>query len=201
VTVSCRFRWFCPILRRAWRPAADQIPDRRVGNADPGISPVPGVDGVATYSEKLLVGYRWYQQRGVEPAFPFGHGLDYTSFKFADLRADVTEMLIRVTFSIRNVGSRRGKAVPQLYVTFPPETGEPPAQLEAFHVVRLEPGQVREVAMEIPIDDFALYGAVSQSRVVGAGMYEIQLGVSSVDRRLNSEVEIRPQGGSGARLR
>ena len=51
----------------------------------------PGVGDVATYSEELLVGYRWYQQQGVEPAFPFGHGLGYTSFEFADLRAEVAE--------------------------------------------------------------------------------------------------------------
>ena len=139
----------------------------------------PGVDGVATYSEELLVGYRWYQQQGVEPAFPFGHGLGYTSFEFADLRAEVTEALISATFKIRNVGSRHGKAVPQLYVTFPPAADEPPAQLKAFQVVRLEPGQVSEVRMEISIDDLAIYDDVSQSRVVRAGTYGIYLGVSS----------------------
>jgi beta-glucosidase len=137
----------------------------------------------------------------VELAFPFGYGLGYTSFEFADLRAEVTEALIGVTFSVRNLGSRRGKAVPQLYITFPPVAGEPPAQLKAFQVVRLEPGQVSEVRMEISMDDLAIYDDVSQSRVVRAGIYEIQLGASSVDLRLNAEVEIRSQGGSGARLR
>ena len=63
----------------------------------------------------------------IAPAFPFGHGLGYTAFEFADLRAEVTEALIGVTFSVRNVGSRRGKAVPQLYVTFPPVRASRPA--------------------------------------------------------------------------
>jgi beta-glucosidase len=148
------------------------------------------VNGVATYSEELLVGYRWYQQQGVEPAFPFGHGLGYTSFEFADLRAEATEGLICVTFSVRNVGSRRGKAVPQLYVTFPAATGEPPAQLKAFQVVRLEPGEVSEVGMEIPADDLAIFGDDSGTCVV-PGMYEIQLGISSVDLRLGTAVEVR----------
>ena len=150
----------------------------------------PGVNGVATYSEELLVGYRWYQQRGVEPAFPFGHGLGYTSFEFADLRAQVMEALIDVTFSVRNVGSRRGKAVPQLYVTFPPDAGEPPGQLKAFQVVRLDPGEVSEVDMEIPIDDLAIYDDQYGSRVVRAGTYEIQLGASSLDLRLKAAVQV-----------
>jgi beta-glucosidase len=94
-----------------------------------------------------------------------------------------------VTFSVRNVGSRPGKAVPQLYVTFPPEAGEPPAQLKAFQVVRLEPGEVSEVGIEIPIDDLAIYDDDSRSRVV-PGVYEIHLGVSSVDLRLKADVQV-----------
>ena len=97
--------------------------------------------------------------------------------------------LIGVTFSVRNVGSRPGKAVPQLYITFPAEAGEPPAQLKAFQVVRIEPGQVSPVGMEIPIDDLAIYDDDSRSRVV-PGMYEIQLGVSSVDLRLKVDVQV-----------
>ena len=199
-----------PAVIHAWFPGeqfAPALAEVLVGQAEPGgrlpitfptdesTTPIrepdqyPGVDGVATYSEELLVGYRWYQERGVEPAFPFGHGLGYTSFEFADLRAEATEALIGVTFSVRNVGSRPGKAVPQLYVTFPPEAGEPPAQLKAFQVVRLEPGEVSQVGMEIPIDDLAIYDDDSRSRVV-PGMYEIQLGVSSVDLRLKADVQV-----------
>jgi beta-glucosidase len=100
------------------------------------------------------------------------------------------EALIGVRFSVRNIGSRRGKAVPQLYVTFPTAAGEPPAQLKAFQVVRLDPGQVSEVRMEIPIDDLAIYDDQYGSRVVRAGTYEIHLGVSSADLRLKAAVQV-----------
>lgn len=141
----------------------------------------PGVDGVATYSEELLVGYRWYAERGIEPVYPFGHGLGYTSFDFDDLHAEVTEAGIGVTFSVRNSGSRRGKAVPQIYVTYPPDAGEPPAQLKAFEVVRLEPGQAQQVEITIALDDLAIFDERSRSRVVPSGTYELHLGVSSAE--------------------
>ncbi len=200
-----------PALLHAWFPGeqfAPALAEVLVGRAEPGgrlpitfptdesSTPIrephqyPGVDGVVTYSEELLVGYRWYQQRRIAPAFPFGHGLGYTSFELADLRTELTEALIGVTFSVRNVGSRRGKAVPQLYVTFPPEAVEPPGQLKAFQVVHLEPGEVSEVGVEIPVGDLAIYDDQHQSRVVRAGTYEIHLGFSSVDLSLNAAVEI-----------
>jgi beta-glucosidase len=200
-----------PAVIHAWFPGeqfAPALAEVLIGDAEPGgrlsitfptdesATPIqephqyPGVDGVATYSEELLVGYRWYQGRGVEPVFPFGHGLGYTSFEFADLRAEVTEALIGLTFKIRNVGSQGGKAVPQLYVTFPPEAGEPPAQLKAFQVLHLDPAEIREVAMEIPVDDLAIYDDQYGSRVVRAGTYEIHLGVSSVDLRLKAVVQV-----------
>jgi beta-glucosidase len=76
-----------------------------------------------------------------------------------------------------------------LYVTFPPEAGEPPAQLKAFQAVRLEPDDASEVGMEMPVDDLAIFGDGSRSRLV-PGMYEIQLGVSSADLRLNAAVQV-----------
>lgn len=148
------------------------------------------MEGVATYSEELLVGYRWYQDRGVEPAFPFGHGLGYTSFEFDDLRTEVSIAGIGLTFTVRNVGRRRGKAVPQVYVTCPPDAGEPPVHLRAFDAKRLESGEVRDVSIDIPFDDLAIFDDESQSRVVLAGRYEIQIGVSSLDHRLRATVQI-----------
>jgi beta-glucosidase len=81
------------------------------------------------------------------------------------------------------------EAVPQLYVTFPSEAGEPPAQLKAVQAVRLEPGQVSELGIEIPVDDLVIFSDGSRSRVV-PGRYEIQLGASSADLRLKAAVQV-----------
>jgi beta-glucosidase len=196
-----------------WFPGeqfAPALADVLIGRAEPGgrlpitfpthesVTPVqdpgqyPGVKGVATYSEELLVGYRWYQDLSIKPAFPFGHGLGYTSFEFDDLRTEVTMAGIGLTFGVRNVGPRPGKAVPQVYVTFPPDAGEPPVQLKAFDAVRLEPGEVRDLSIDIPFDDLAIFDDESQSRVVPAGRYEIQIGVSPLDHRLRAAVQIGP---------
>ena len=150
----------------------------------------PGLDGVATYWEELLVGYRWYQERGIEPAYPFGHGLGYTSFDFDDLRAAVTEAGINLSLSVRNIGSRRGKAVPQIYVTYPSEAGEPPTQLKAFEAIRLEPGEGRQVEINIPLDDLAIFDERSRSRVVPPRAYEIHLGLSSAELLLKAGLQI-----------
>ena len=90
-----------------------------------------------------------------------------SSFDFDDLRAEVTEAGISLAFSVRNVGSRRGKAVPRIYITYPSCAGEPPAQLKAFEVVRLEPGEPRRVMIDIPLDDLAIFDELSGSRPPG----------------------------------
>jgi beta-glucosidase len=137
-----------------------------------------------------LVGHRWYQQRGIQHAYPFGHGLGYTSFDFDDLRAEVTEAGISLAFSVRNVGSRSGKAVPQIYITYPADAGEPPAQLKAFKVLRLEAGEARQVMIDIPLDDLAVFDELSQRRVVPPGAYDIHLGVSSAELPLKAGLQI-----------
>jgi beta-glucosidase len=136
-----------PAVIHAWLPGeqfATALADVLSGREEPGgrlpitfptdqsATPIrephqyPGVDGVASYSEELLVGYRWYRERGVQPAFPFGHGLGYASFQLADLRADVMEALIGVSFSVRNIGSRRGKAFRSCTSLFRPRLASRP---------------------------------------------------------------------------
>ena len=149
-----------------------------------------GVNGVATYSEELLVGYRWYQDRGVEPAYPFGHGLGYTTFDFDHLRAELTEAGIGLTFIVRDIGSRPGKAVPQIYVSYPSDSGEPPAQLKALEVIHLQPAEALQIEIGIPLDDLAIFDELSGSRVVRPGAYAIHLGVSSAELLLKAEVQI-----------
>lgn len=100
------------------------------------------------YDEGVLVGYRWYDARGIQPAYPFGFGLSYTSFAFSDLRIDGT----RVTFTVRNTGARRGAAVPQLYVGLP---GGPPWQLRGFTKVWLDPGASETVTLTLTDRDLS----------------------------------------------
>merc|ERR1711964_678695 len=86
----------------------------------------PGKNGVSLYSEGLEVGYRWYAAHDVEPAYPFGHGLSYTTFKYNKLQVDGRT----ITCKVKNNGGVDGSEVAQLYLEFPKEAGEPPKQLK-----------------------------------------------------------------------
>lgn len=106
------------------------------------------------YHEEFLVGYKWFDARGIEPLFPFGFGLSYTTFEFSALEArwlDDTPGARRlaVSFDLRNTGLREGAEVAQIYLGLPPETGEPPRRLIGWAKVRLQPGERRRVTVEI----------------------------------------------------
>jgi beta-glucosidase len=89
----------------------------------------------ANYTEKLHVGYRWYDAHSVTPKYPFGHGLSYTSFGYSNLEATTAS----VSCSVRNTGQVKGSEVAQLYLAFPEESGEPPLQLKGFAKVSVAP--------------------------------------------------------------
>ena len=84
----------------------------------------PGINGKVHYSEGLLVGYRWFDQRGIKPLFPFGHGLSYTKFRYSGLRVTPRRDGATVRFTLRNVGRRAGAEVAQVYVGAPARAGE-----------------------------------------------------------------------------
>ena len=86
----------------------------------PGVKVPTGLQ--STYTEKLEVGYRWYDAHGVTPKFAFGHGLSYSSFEYSDLQVSG----LTVSFSVKNTGTRAGNEIPQMYVGFPESAGEPP---------------------------------------------------------------------------
>ncbi len=93
----------------------------------------PAVNGHYVYSEGLRVGYRWYDATGVEPLFPFGFGLSYTSFDFANLgvttNGSAASPTVEVSADVTNTGSRRGAEVAQVYLGLPDGLGEPPRRL------------------------------------------------------------------------
>jgi beta-glucosidase len=145
----------------------------------------PGVNGTARYSEGLLVGYRWYDARGQQPAFAFGHGLSYTTFEFGRLRVVPSSRRGGVTarVRVRNTGEREGAEVVQLYVGFPQGAGEPPKVLKAFAKVELDAGERTTVALRLDRRDLSVWSDAGDRWVSPAGRYTLMVGDSSRDIR------------------
>jgi beta-glucosidase len=152
----------------------------------------PGVNGVATYSERLQVGYRWYDAQGQDPLFPFGYGLSYTRFSFGHLTVGRPDRDGRVTvgLDVRNTGSRTGAEVAQVYVTDPASAGEPPRQLKGFAKVTLRPGQVRHVRLTLDRRAFSVWDTAAQRWTVPGGRYTIAAGDSSRNLPLSASVTL-----------
>jgi beta-glucosidase len=116
----------------------------------PGVETANGLE--QWYSEGIFVGYRWYDQQGIEPLFPFGHGLSYTRFEYSDLSIRPAGDGFDVSFELRNTGRAKGAAVPQVYIG-PPREGLPqghavtPQKLAGFERIELAPGDVGQVTV------------------------------------------------------
>ena len=149
----------------------------------------PG-DLEVAYGEDVLVGYRWYDAKNIEPLFPFGHGLSYTQFALSDLEVRQDGDAWRATVVIRNIGIRAGAEVVQLYLQMPEATGEPVHQLKGFQRVRLEPGERRRVSFELGSDDLGCWDVSQKRWHVVAGLYRVYVGRSSRDLPLSAGFNI-----------
>ena len=157
----------------------------------------PGVNGNSTYSEKLDVGYRWYDAHQVQPLFPFGYGLSYTHFKLSHLRVTPAKVSgtnskvnVQVDLQVNNAGTRDGAEVIQIYVQQPEKNGEPPRQLRAFKKVDLKAGQSRMVRLELNARSFSIYDPDRHAWKMPRGKYTILVGTSSRDLPLQGDVEV-----------
>jgi beta-glucosidase len=152
----------------------------------------PGVKGNAVYSEKLLVGYRWYDAQNVAPLFPFGYGLSYTTFAVNKLSVSrfSGRAGVRVAFNVVNTGSRAGAEVVQIYVAAPPDAGEPPRQLKGFAKVKLKPGETRHVTITLDQRAFSIWDPSAGHWVLAPGQHQILVGTSSRDLPLRSTVVV-----------
>jgi beta-glucosidase len=146
----------------------------------------PGVDGTAVYSEGLLVGYRWYDAKGLTPLFPFGYGLSYTTFRLSDMKVAVNPASVVVSYLLTNTGSRAGADVTQVYVSDPPSTGEPPQQLKGYAKTWLEAGQSKLVSVTLPPSAFRYWDSATGLWSTAHGVYGIRLGDSSVGQPLEA---------------
>eukprot|EP01047_Picozoa_sp_COSAG01_P045783 COSAG01_NODE_4245_length_5210_cov_1.702074_3_plen_176_part_00 len=141
----------------------------------------------SNHSERLEVGYRWYDSHASEPAYPFGHGLPgYSSFRFSGLQASTTS----VNFTLQNIGSVAATETPQLYVSFPRAAGEPPWQLKGFEKVFLGGGHQAVVSMRLKPRDFSVWSVESHSWTLVKGTFGVAVGSSSRDHRLEGAIVV-----------
>jgi beta-glucosidase len=199
-------------LLEAWYPGQDggtAIAHVLFGDADPGgrlpatfpqqesdlptagdPQKYPGVANEETYKEGVAVGYRWYDGRGITPAFPFGFGLSYATFRFTGLAVDPSGTGARVTVTVTNTGSRAGTAVPEVYLGLPSSAAvpQPPRQLKGFAKVALAPGQSARVSVGLVERAFAYWDVSSRSWRVAPGCYGVMVGSSSRDLPLHGVI-------------
>ena len=141
----------------------------------------PGNGMFVEYKEKLEVGYRYYDRHTDEIAYPFGHGLSYTTFEYGNLCMDG----YRGSFTVKNTGDVAGTEIAQLYVSDPVSTvPRPIKELKKFFKVELQPGEQKTVTFEIGERDMAYYNPSLHRWVAEDGKYYVLIGSSSQDIRL-----------------
>lgn len=148
----------------------------------------PGRDFDVHYGEGAAVGYKWFDLKGIEPLFPFGHGLSYTTFALSDLNASSTGGELTVTFTTRNTGQRQGMDVPQVYVGHRGDGWEAPKRLAGWKKVDLAPGASTQVT--ITVDPRLLAVAQQGEWRIAAGDYQVMLGSSSRDIAATTNVRL-----------
>jgi beta-glucosidase len=152
-------------------------------------TPTWGQDGAfasdPVYSEKLEIGYRWYDARHIRPLFPFGHGLSYTHFAYRNLRVHQNrDRSLSVSFDLSNDGKLAGAEVPQVYLGLPAASGEPPKRLVGWSKVQLRPGQTRRVELKVSAREQSVWNVASNGwQYVPGG--QVYVGASSQDIRLS----------------
>jgi beta-glucosidase len=206
----------------AWLPGqamGDALADVLLGRAEPGgrlpvtlpaaeadcpvLHAVPR-DGLISYDEGLLIGYRGYDASLTRPQFPFGHGLGYTTWAYESLRAATPELAagegLGLVVTVRNTGSRAGREVIQAYLAAPQakedraaKTGDgprPPRELAAFASVSVPPGASADVVLQVPAMAFARWDSAAGGWVWPTGRFTLHVGRSSRDLRLSTTVQL-----------
>ncbi|MDZ7857954.1 glycoside hydrolase family 3 C-terminal domain-containing protein [Sphaerotilus sp.] len=209
-----------PAVLQAWYPGQEcghAIADVLTGAAEPGgrlpqtwpkrLADVvtsngdplryPGVGGRVVYDEGVFIGYRHHDSHGVEPMFPFGHGLGYTAFQWGAVTVDRASFgpgeTVTVSVSVTNTGPRAGSEVVQVYVTDPVSGVERPAQeLKGFAKLHLQPGETGTATVTLGMRALAWFDEARGGWVAEAGAFGLRAGASSRDVR--GEVEVALTG-------
>lgn len=153
----------------------------------------PGEGDRVEYREGIFVGYRYYDKKQMEPLFPFGHGLSYTTFEYSNMWVSRREMnddeTVEVRVKVKNTGNVKGKEVVQLYIRDCESTvNRPEKELKGFEKVELEPGEEKLVSFILDKRAFAYYNIELKDWHVESGEFEILVGKSSRDIILREKI-------------
>ncbi len=161
----------------------------------PAINNFPGNPASVEYRESIYIGYRYYEKASKNVRYPFGYGLSYTTFEYSDLKLDKTSMndtdTLKVSFTVKNTGSVSGYEIAQLYVADKESTiYRPVKELKGFKKVWLNPGEAKEITIELSKRAFAFYNVNINDWCVESGDFDILVGASSADIRLSATVNV-----------
>lgn len=171
------------------------IPKKLEDSPAHSIGEFPG-EAQVRYDEGIFVGYRYFSTYDVEPQFVFGHGLSYTQFQYDDIKVNLTEenekINATVKFKITNIGEKEGAEVAQVYVNdVESSVKRPVIELKGFEKVKLMPGESKEVIVKLDKKSFAFYSDEENAWIVEEGKFNILIGSSSSDIRLEEAINIK----------
>ena len=168
----------------------ETFPKRLEDNPSHGF--FPGEKRRVSYGEGIYVGYRHYDTRGIEPLFPFGHGLSYMEFEYSNLCIEQKrDGSIYVTLEVKNAGKFAGAETVQLYVRdLVASVDRPDKELKAFVKIELLPGQTRQADLFLNRDAFEYFSPMQKGWIVEPGEFELLIGSSSRDIRLTEKITV-----------
>ena len=148
------------------------------------------------YKEGIFVGYRWYEYKKIEPLYPFGFGLSYTTFEYSNVKASSTEISkaegVTIEFNLKNSGKRAGAEVAQLYIQALNSSIERPVkELKGFAKVELKAGESKIITLKLKSSDFAYWDVKSHAWKVDAGNYNLLLGSASNNIKQTTKVTLK----------
>ncbi|MFD6354254.1 glycoside hydrolase family 3 N-terminal domain-containing protein [Nocardia tengchongensis] len=157
----------------------------------PAHTAFPGDGRTVDYREGIFIGYRWYETRDLPVAFPFGHGLTYTTFTYSDLDVFVEGNTATAQFTITNTGECEAAEIAQVYIADPEsELARPVHELKGFARIHLAPGESRRLSIELDRRAFAYWHPGKSSWHVEAGEFIVQVGASSADIRVAQTIHL-----------
>ena len=147
------------------------------------------------YTEGVFIGYRWYEEKNIEPLYPFGFGLAYTSFEYSNLTVSKDKFnendTVIISFSVKNTGKTKGAEIAQLYVQdVQSSVPRPIKELKGFKKIEIEPGESAMIVLRLTKQDFSFWNPETKGWYAEKGAFVIHIGSSSKDIKLKKEIEL-----------